>query len=898
MRSLNRMRTALLFLAIMTLGMRSWAAPVGTQLYVASNGNDRWSGHLAAPNASRTDGPFATPQRAQQEVHALRKGGDREHLTVSLRGGTYYLKTPLILTPDDSGPSAQAITLYAAMPGEKPVLSGGERITGWKPDAQGRWQTTLPEVQSGNWYFSQLFAGEHRRFRPRLPKQGYGFVAGALAPSKKAQGKGFDRFRFAPNTFHADWYNLGDVETLCFQIWGMARFRIAEIDEPNRTVRFLGDTHSAESYVALAKGKRYLVENVREALSDPGEWYLDRKSGALTYIPLPGETPDRTVLIAPRLEHLVELRGDVVHRAWVQNVHFSGLTFAHTNWNCPLEGNASAQAEVNLDAAITAVGARGCRWDHCTIAHTGAYGLEWGEGCRDNTLLASDLFDLGAGGVKIGTQGLPSDPEGLASHNRVYDCRITQGGRIHPAGVGVWIGQSPDNEIVHNDISDLYYSGLSVGWSWGYGPSEAHGNHLDFNRIGQIGQGVLSDMGGIYTLGLAPGTTERGNVIHDIESFDYGGWGIYPDEGSTGLLIENNLVYRTKTGGFHQHYGKDNIVRNNIFAFSREGQIVRTRAEDHRSFTFDHNIVYFKEGTVLGSNWTGSGFALDNNLYWNAAGQPLDFAGLTLAQWQAKGHDVHSLAADPQFVSPEHGRFALKPGSPALALGFRPFDTTQAGTVTKRADLPEAPHAFPAPPPPLPPQPIVVDFEDTAVGTKMEEGTTSEENERATVRVTDETAGSGKHSLKFIDVPGQKFSYSPHVYLSPNFQAGALRGSFLLRLEPGAIFYHEWRDNASPYHAGPSLRIEADGTLTAAGRPLTKIPHSIWVSIQIECGLGAQANGRYSLSLSFGGRTPPMVFADLTCSKEFRKLTWWGFVSDADADTVFYIDDLRLTPAK
>ena len=138
MRSLNRMRTALLFLAIMTLGMRSWAAPVGTQLYVASNGNDRWSGHLAAPNASRTDGPFATPQRAQQEVHALRKGGDREHLTVSLRGGTYYLKTPLILTPDDSGPSAQAITLYAAMPGEKPVLSGGERITGWKPDAQGR----------------------------------------------------------------------------------------------------------------------------------------------------------------------------------------------------------------------------------------------------------------------------------------------------------------------------------------------------------------------------------------------------------------------------------------------------------------------------------------------------------------------------------------------------------------------------------------------------------------------------------------------------------------------------------------------------------------------------------------------------------------------------------------
>ena len=894
------MRLALFLLEIMILNtMAAHAAPNETQLYVAGNGNDRWSGRLAAPNANRTDGPFATPQGAQQAVRALRKRGDAKQIRVTLRGGIYYLKAPWVFMPEDSDPAGKAVTLYAAMAGEKPVISGGERITGWKPDAQGRWHSTLPDVQKGNWYFSQLFAGEQRRYRPRLPKKGYAFVSGALAPSAKAQGKGFDRFRFAPGAFHSDWHNLEDVETLCFQIWSMARFRVADIDEPSRTVRFLGDTHSTEPYMALSKGKRFLVENVREALSDPGEWYLDRKSGVITYIPMPGETPEKTVVIAPRLERLVELRGDVAKRAWVRDIHFSGLTFAHTNWNCPVEGNVNAQAEVNLGAAVTAVGARGCHWDHCTIAHTGTYGVEWGEGCRDNALVASDLFDLGAGAVKIGTQGIPKDPEALASHNRVYDCLIAQGGRIHPAGVGVWIGHSPDNEIVHNDISDLYYSGLSVGWSWGYERSEAHGNHLDFNRIRQIGQGVLSDMGGIYTLGLAPGTTERGNVIHDIESFDYGGWGIYPDEGSTGLLIENNLVYNTKTGGFHQHYGKDNVVRNNIFAFSKEGQIVRTRAEDHRSFTFEHNIVLFKEGTLLGSNWTGDGFALDNNLYWNSAGKPVDFAGMTITEWQQKNaHDIFSRIADPLFVDPERGDFELKPASPAFALGFKPFNTSHAGTVTRRAALPKAPRAFPPPPPAPAAQPIVVDFEDTALGAKMEEGITSEENDRATVRVTDETAASGKHSLKFIDVPGQKFTYSPHVFLNPNFQKGALKGSFMLRLDPGAIFYHEWRDNADPYHAGPSVRIEADGTLTANGRRLTKIPRSKWISIQIECGLGAQATGRYKMSISFGGRTPPMQFDDLTCSKEFRKLTWWGFVSDADADTVFYIDDLRLTPQK
>lgn len=893
------MRRALLLSAVGLAGMMAGGAvSAETTFYVAPNGNDAWSGLKKTPEGAHGDGPFATVQRAQEAVRALRKRGDTQAVTVRLRGGTYALQSPLILTPEDSGASETATTTYAAMPGEKPILSGGMRITGWKRDAQGRWQTTLPEVQKGAWYFSQLFAGEQRRFRPRLPKQGYAFVAGAMAPSGKAKGKGFDQFRFAPGAFHADWHAVGDIETLCFQIWDMARFRVAEIDEPNRTVRFNGDTHGTEAYFALSKGKRYLIENVREALSEPGEWYLDRQSGVLTYIPRPGETPERTILTAPRLEHLVELRGDVAKRAWVQHLRFEGLTFAHTNWNCPVEGNANGQAEVNLGAAIEAVGARDCRWEHCAVAHVGEYGVQLGEGCRDDVLLACDLYDLGAGGVKIGTQGIPPDREGLAGHNRVYDCRIAQGGRLHPAGVGVWIGHSPDNEITHNTISDLYYSGMSVGWSWGYGPSEAHGNHLDDNRISQIGQGVLSDMGGIYTLGLSPGTTERGNVIHDVESFDYGGWGIYPDEGSTEILIENNLVYRTKTGGFHQHYGKDNIVRNNIFAFSREGQIIRTRAEDHRSFTFEHNIVYFKEGTLLGSNWSGTGFALDHNLYWNAAGGPIDFAGQTLAQWQAKGQDQHSLVADPGFVNPEQGDFRLKPDSPAFALGFHAFDMSRAGTVTKRPALPEAPRAFPPPPPPQPPQPILVDFEDTQVGAKMEEGTTNEENDRATVRVTDETASSGKHSLKFIDVPGQKFRYSPHVFLSPNFQAGMLKGSFALRLEPGAVFYHEWRDNANPYHAGPSLRVEADGALMVNGRKLTMLPHSRWISVQIECGLGAQATGRYTLSVSLGGRTPPMRFENLECGKEFKKLTWWGFVSDADANTVFYVDDLRLTPEK
>ncbi|HWA84013.1 MAG TPA: right-handed parallel beta-helix repeat-containing protein, partial [Fimbriimonadaceae bacterium] len=193
------------------------------------------------------------------------------------------------------------------------------------------------------------------------------------------------------------------------------------------------------------------------------------------------------------------------------------------------------------------------------------------------------------------------------------------------------------------------------------------------NRISMIGQGVLSDMGGIYTLGPQAGTVIRGNRIHDVQSFSYGGWGIYPDEGSSAMLIENNCVFRTKSAGFHQHYGKENVIRNNVFAFGGEAQIMRTRAEDHLSFTMTRNVVLFGDAPLLGSNWSGDNYKLDENLYWRVGGKPFDFAGMTLDQWRAKGQDVHSVTADPLFLDPGHGDFRLKPNSPAIGVGFKPF---------------------------------------------------------------------------------------------------------------------------------------------------------------------------------------------------------------------------------
>jgi len=654
------------------------------RFFVSPDGNDAWSGRREAPSPGNPDGPFASLERARDEIRKLKTTGAlKGGATVLVRGGFYFLKAPFTLAPEDSG-SADAPIVYAACQGEKPVFSGGRRVAGWKA-VNGHWETTLPDVQNGAWYFSQLFVDGEPRTRPRLPAHGYYFVAGEAESAAEAQGRGFDRFAFWPGDIGAGWHNLGDVEVLAFHIWSASRLRPATVDEAAHVVIFTGGTCSAADWQKFLEGGRYIIENVREALREPGQWYLDRQSGVLTYLPRPGEDPNKTQVIAPHLERLVSFTGDVAKRAWVEHISLRGLTFEDANYALPQAGHSSPQAEVDLGAALEAVGMRNCTLEHCAVTHVGEYAIELGAGCKNNRILDCEFTDMGAGGVKIGETNLEEDEEAVADHNVVSNCLIERGGRLQPGAVGVWIGQSPENTVEHNTIYDLYYTGISVGWSWGYGKSLAHHNTIAFNDISRIGQGVLSDMGGIYMLGAGPGNVVDHNLIHDVRSFGYGGWGIYFDEGASGIVAENNIAYRTKSAGFHQHYGRDNVVRNNIFAFGREAQMMLTRVEDHLSFTAERNIVLWKDAPLFGLNVTGSASSdkFDYNLYWRSDGKPVRFAGnQTLEQWRAQDQDIHSLIADPLFVDPLKDDYRLKPDSPAFGLGFHPIDLSTIGRHT------------------------------------------------------------------------------------------------------------------------------------------------------------------------------------------------------------------------
>ena len=651
----------------------------GTVFYVSPDGRDGWSGRLPRPNADGTDGPFATPGCARDAVRALKAQGPlAAPVRVLLRGGTYYLDEPLTLAPEDSGTATCPIT-YASYEGERAVLSGGRPITGWRREEGGRWVADVPGVREGSWHFRQLFVGGERCPRPRLPHEGCFRIAGVpgVDPESGDWQNGADRFGFAPGDLKSQWTNLQDVEVVVLHYWTDAHLPVATVDEATRTVTFTRKTRKRLTDDFGEQGARYYVENVFEALQEPGQWYLDRATERLYYLPKPAEDPQATEVVAPRLDCLVRLEGRP--ETPVEHVRLEGLDLAHTEWDLPAGDAGDLQSAVGVPGAVRMRYAGHSALVGCTFENLGTYAVEVVEGCRDIAIVGCEMRRLGGGGVAIsgGDAASPDADRTLAV--AVTDNHIHHVGEVWHAAVGVLVRHAADCLIAHNHIHDLDYTGVSVGWVWGYKPSVASGNRIEANLIHDVGRGRLSDMGGIYTLGPSPGTVIRGNVIHDVESHGYGGWGIYTDEGSSDILIENNIVYRTKTGGFHQHYGRENVLRNNIFAFSRTDQLQRSRAEPHLSFTFERNIVYWTDGALLGKTWDDDQFAMDSNCYWDASGAPVTFAGLSLQQWRERGHDVHSLVADPLFIAPERGDFQLKPDSPALPLGFQPIDASAAG---------------------------------------------------------------------------------------------------------------------------------------------------------------------------------------------------------------------------
>ncbi|MBI4025616.1 MAG: right-handed parallel beta-helix repeat-containing protein [Verrucomicrobia bacterium] len=632
--------------------------------------------------------------RARDALRALRKrGAVARAARVRLRGGTYFLTEPLVFTSQDSG-TARRPVIFEAFEGESPILSGGQRIGGWSDGTvHGRpcWIARMPEAAAGDWDFTQLFVNGVRRPRTRLPKDGYYRFAGV--PDDTAVGgqwgQGPDAALFAGEEIRP-WKNLDDVKLIALQLWFETHHRIQAVDANRRRVSFraksLGSLKDEKLPGAYA---RYFVENVFESLETPGEWYLDRPGGMLYYLPLTGESLETSDVIAPKLSCLIHFEG--TDRKPVRHIRFENVAFHHAEWDYPAADPGSIQAAFKAPGAVVFDRAEDCVLYGCEIAHIAQYGVEMKTGCSGNRVVACTLRDMGAGGVRIGHEWMDrtneTSPQPVKRRTNaksmsavVSDCQIHDASLIHLSAIGVWIGNAGRNRILRNHIFNLNYTGISCGWTWGYAPTATFDNRIERNHIHHINWNrVLSDNGGIYTLGIQPGTVVCGNHIHHIGCYGYGGWGIYPDEGSSEILFEGNVVHHTDDAGFSTHYGRDNVVRNNVFALSARQHVNPGKIEPHRTTTFERNIVCWRKGGFSPREWRSGHFLFRDNLFWNGGGA-LDFGnGTALADWQKIGQHIGTLIADPLFVDIDAGDLALRADSPAFRIGFRPLDVSQAG---------------------------------------------------------------------------------------------------------------------------------------------------------------------------------------------------------------------------
>ena len=681
------------------------AEPTATPfvLHVSPAGNDRWSGGRADPDARRGDGPLATPQRARDLLRAHRRASvPSAPAEVRLHGGRYRLSEPLVFGPEDSGP----IT-WTAAPGETPVLSGAVPIGGWRLETlRGLpvWTADVSALLRVDGPFRSLFVNGERRSRPRLPKEGYWRIESVPGRSLggdhwKTLFEGSDTFVAAPGSVQP-WRNLGDVDAVVLHFWIEERLPLASVDPATRLVRT-----GRKTLMALVDEKgdafpRYWVENVLEALA-PGEWYLDRSSERLHYAPRPGEQPETTVVEVPVLTSLLRLEGEPERERFVEGLRFEGIAFEHA---AVPAAEPAVQAAWTTPGTLVLRGARNVSIEEGRMAGLGGYAVEIGPGCRGVRVAGNEIVDVGAGGVKVDGSDAAGDPRLRTTAVAVTDNHVHAIGRVLPSAIGVLVRHAADVEVAHNHIHDTFYTAISAGWVWGYAPSVTNAIRIERNHIHDVGQGVLSDMGGVYTLGIQPGSVVRGNLVHDVRAAGYGGWAIYPDEGSSHLVIEDNVAFDTTGHVFHQHYGNENTVRNNVFAFGGEGVLALSRGPAHNggrgavAFTLERNILVSDGKPVIASGLSddaaaaaGRPFLSDLNLFWDVSGTPVALGdgrgagqgGLRkaydLAGWQALGLDQHSLAADPRFVDLAGRDFRLAPDSPAFALGFRPIDLSDVG---------------------------------------------------------------------------------------------------------------------------------------------------------------------------------------------------------------------------
>lgn len=560
------------------------------EIWVAPNGNDG--------NAGTKDSPLLTPAAALRKAREMRRLKDatiKDGIQIILRGGEYQLEEPLFVRPEDSG-AADSPTIIENTAGEQVVLSGGIKVDGWKKlqhtvaglpgIALGKvWVTDIPQIAGVPMLFRQLWINGKKAIRARESDTDEQ-MSRIIAVDKQKQEMTI------PMPATGLPANAHQMEMVIHQMWAIANLRIKSIrKEGNNDILTFYQPESRVEFehpwpVAVIDkdhkmngNSAFYLSNAIEFLNKPGEWYADQLSGKLYYWPRTGENLSTAKVIVPSLETLVKVEGTLERP--VSYVSFKGISFEYSTWLRPsLQGHVPHQAGMYmLDAyklkikgtpekaglenqawlgrpvsAVEVKYANHIDFEVCKFTHMASTGLDYVRGTHDDKVKGNLFKDIGGTGIQIGTFSdeafethipyNPSDLKEVCTNEHIIDNLVTDVTNEDWGCVGIGAGYVKGIHIEHNEVCEVGYSGISMGWGWTKLANCMSDNLIRANKVHHYAKHMY-DVAGIYTLSAQPNSLITENYVdsiykvsyaHDLHHWFY----LYCDEGSSYFTVKNN----------------------------------------------------------------------------------------------------------------------------------------------------------------------------------------------------------------------------------------------------------------------------------------------------------------------------------------------------------------------
>ncbi len=636
------------FLTLMMAGAFTLAVPAWTHAtdaatwYVAPEGNDSWSGRLAQPRADSADGPLATLSAA---CRAARRTETNQPRRIVMAAGEYFFDEPVVLTNEDSG-----LTIEAA-PGADAKLYGGRKVTNWQKDGPNFYAASLPGVKEGQWDFRALIVNDRYCPRARLPEEGrFEHRSVFDVPWMSTTGGGWkrkptDRELTTMKYKEGDlgpWLDVRNAEITVYHMWDDSLVGLSALDPDSRTLTFSSPTgHPAGAFGV----KTYVVWNVREGMTEPGQWYLDRTEGKVVYWPLPGEDMNQAEVFAPVVESVLSLQGS--RSKPVKEITLRALTLSVTT--TPLKAGGFGAGR--FEGALAVNNATDCTFADLEIVNAGGQGIKAsGTNLR---IQRCHVHHVGACGIRFhGTQLEVAD-------NHIHDIGLT-----YPSAIAL-TGGGADSLVAHNHVHHAPYSAVTYGGR----NTRLEGNLIHHAML------QLHDGGGIYCF-AGKDLVLRGNYIRAIvDTGGYGASAYYLDERSEGCLVEGNLSVNVVRPS-HNHMAKGNTIRNNVFINEGDLRLTWPKSSD---YCFEKNVLH-ASGKIVFENREGI-TTMTSNVLHSAEGK-IQCRKLNqysqAGQYQLQPSETN-VQADPKLTAYREGDVEFAPDSPAIDLGIDPIDVSNAG---------------------------------------------------------------------------------------------------------------------------------------------------------------------------------------------------------------------------